>query len=141
MGEQILKDKKLLAKELTGPFIEENNITYLGREGDDYRLKMEGDKKHLNAFGMYHGGILFTLADTAAGLLMIDDGITAVTMQSNVNFVGNINGGPLYTHTRYIHKGTTTYVVEAEVRSDEWTLLLIGTFTFYASKALKIVDL
>ncbi len=136
-----MKDKKLLAKELKGPFIEENNITYLGREGDDYRLKMEGDKKHLNAFGMYHGGRLSTLADTAAGLLMIDDGKTAVTMQSNVNFVGNINGGTLYTHTRYVHKGTTTYVVEAEVRSEDGTLLLIGTFTFYASKALKIVNL
>ena len=107
-------------------FIEENNITYLGREGDDFKLKMEGEEKHLNAFGIYHGGVIFTLADTAAGLLLIDDGITAVTLQSNVNFVGNIKGGPLFTHTRYVHKGTTTYVVEAEVRSEDGTLLLIG---------------
>lgn len=136
-----MTDKNNIARELKGPFIEENNITYLGREGDDFKLKMEGEDKHLNAFGIYHGGVIFTLADTAAGLLLIDDGITAVTLQSNVNFVGNIKGGPLFTHTRYVHKGTTTYVVEAEVRSEDGTLLLIGTFTFYASKALKIVNL
>lgn len=132
-----INEQKLSGSYLKGAFIEENNISFIRRDGDDYVLRMDGDEKHFNAYGTYHGGVLFTLADTAAGLLLIDDNNNSVTLQASVNFLRNTKGGPIFTHTRYLHKGLKTNVIQVEVVTEKEEILFSGTFTFYKVRSLN----
>lgn len=124
---------------LKGPFIENNNISFVKREKDGLIIKMEGQDKHLNGYGIFHGGIFFMLADTAAGLLLIDDGKESVTLQGSMNFIDNTKGGIIYAHAKYVSSGIKNNIIEVKISDKNKKLLAIGTFNFYRVniKALK----
>lgn len=114
-----------------GGFVEDNNIKLLSYEEGNLVLKLECLPKHYNGMGVIHGGVMFLLADTAAGLACIIRGRKSVTISSNMNFIRNITGGSMYTSTRFIHEGGKTSVVEVSIHDEEGKNLAVGIFTFY----------
>ncbi len=64
---------------------------------DDYQATMLNEKevllttkvteKSLNPYGIAHGGFLFTLADSVAGLTTVARGAYSVTLQSNIHYM------------------------------------------------------
>ena len=85
-----------------------------------------------NPLGVPHGGVYFTMADTACGSAMASYGYKAVTMNANYNFFHSANvGGCLTAEAREVKHGRTVCVFEVRITEQDGTLLGTGTFTFY----------
>jgi uncharacterized protein (TIGR00369 family) len=72
--------------------------------------------------GVLHGGIIVTLADSAAGLcafLNLPAGAQGTaTIEGKTNFLAAIRAGTATALARPLHVGSRTVVVETDVRAD-----------------------
>ncbi len=86
----------------------------------------------LNPLGLAHGGVYFTLADSAAGSAMVSKGYAAVTMNASYNFFRGAAVGDIVTaEATEVKSGKTICVFDVRVTNQKSTLLGTGTFTFY----------
>ena len=86
-----------------------------------------------NPMGIPHGGVYFTMADTACGSAMASFGYKAVTMNASYNFFRGANVGDCLTaEAREVKHGKTVCVFEVRITHQNGTLLGTGTFTFYS---------
>ena len=85
-----------------------------------------------NPFGTVHGGLLFTMADCAAGTAIHTDGRTYVTLNSSMNFIANVQPGTTVRAIAQVrHRGRSTCQADVNVISEAGTLLCTGQFTFF----------
>ena len=70
---------------------------------------------------MLHGGVIMTLADSAAGgcaFLNLPDGAAGTaTIEAKTNFLAAARRGTVTAHCRPLHVGSRTIVLETEVRA------------------------
>lgn len=86
----------------------------------------------LNPVGVPHGGVYFSLADTAAGSAMASHGYLAVTVNATYNFLrGGKEGDVLTGEAREIKGGRSLSTFDVRISNQEGVLLGTGTFTFY----------
>ena len=73
--------------------------------------------------GLLHGGVLMALADAAGGACAfanLPEGAAGTsTIESKTNFLRGVRGGTLTATARPLHVGSTTVVVETELRDDD----------------------
>ena len=83
--------------------------------------------------GVLHGGVIMTLADSAgAGCAfsnLPDGALGTSTIESKTNFLGAVKGGSVTARSTALHVGSTTIVVETEVRDDTGRLVAKVTQT------------
>jgi uncharacterized protein (TIGR00369 family) len=83
--------------------------------------------------GVLHGGVIMTLADSAgAGCAfsnLPDGAVGTSTIESKTNFLGAVKGGAITARSIALHVGSTTIVVETEVRDDDGRLVAKVTQT------------
>ena len=93
-----------------------------------------------NPLGVPHGGVYFTMADTACGSAMASHGYKAVTMNASYNFFRSANVGDCLTaEAREVKHGKTVCVFEVRITDQNGALLGTGTFTIYSlSEKLEI---
>ncbi|AWM14826.1 PaaI family thioesterase [Flavobacterium sediminis] len=75
---------------------------------------------HYNPVGSVHGGIVTTILDSAIGCSLLSTlpvKTTFTTLDLKINFVAKINTKTpvLKTHTKIIHQGKTTALLEADL--------------------------
>lgn len=109
----------------------------LGMEVDEIRegycrVEMPLEEKHMNLFGGVHGGAIFALADTAAGMASRSYGKSAVTLSANMNFLAGAPEGAktLYAEATVVRQGRTIIVMDVLVYGEE-RLMANGSITFY----------
>lgn len=86
----------------------------------------------LNPIGRAHGGVYFTMADSAAGSAMVAKGFAAVTVNASYNFFrGAAVGDTVTAEAVEVKTGRTICVFDVRVTDQRGTLLGTGTFTFY----------
>ena len=96
------------------------------------RAVMTLEPRHLNPVGVPHGGVYFSLADTACGSAMASHGYYAVTVNASYNFLRSAKlGDHLVAEARETKPGRTLCFYEVEIRDQAGTLLGNGSFTFY----------
>ncbi|WP_180273181.1 PaaI family thioesterase [Streptococcus suis] len=111
---------------------------------DDYQATMLNEKevllttkvteKSLNPYGMAHGGFLFTLADSVAGLTTVARGSYSVTLQSNIHYMKAAKpGDSLSVIGRCTHDGSRTKVVEVKIENQDKQLLASASFTMFVT--------
>ncbi len=92
-------------------------------EPDEVGLTLDWTPELCTSNGVLHGGALMALADSAgAGIafLNLPDGATGTsTIESKTNFLGAVTEGTVTATARPLHVGSTTIVVETEVRTAE----------------------
>ncbi|HEM6044289.1 TPA: PaaI family thioesterase [Streptococcus suis] len=109
---------------------------------DDYQATMLNEKevlmttkvteKSLNPYGMAHGGFLFTLADSVAGLITVASGSYSVTLQSNIHYMKAAKlGDTLSVIGSCTHDGSRTKVVEVKIENQDKQLLASASFTIF----------
>ncbi len=107
---------------------------------DDYQATMLNEKevllttkvteKSLNPYGMAHGGFLFTLADSVAGLTTVARG----TLQSNIHYMKAAKlGDTLSVIGSCTHDGSRTKVVEVKIENQDKQLLASASFTMFVT--------
>ena len=92
----------------------------------------EGD---MNVHGIPYGGILFTLADSAAGLALGTISSSVITISSSCNFLyGSPEAQRLICHARVRRAGNSIGFISAEVYDDREHLLSTFEFVFGRKK-------
>lgn len=101
------------------------------REGYARATKTVGPDD-LNPVNVPHGGVYFSLADTASGSAMASHGYYAVTVNASYNFLRSGQPGDvLIAVAREVKPGRTLSVFDVQISNQDGVLLGTGTFTFY----------
>lgn len=98
----------------------------LGVEVDEMRpervvMAVDWDRRLTTGGGLLHGGVIMALADSAgaacASVNLPTDATGTSTIESKTNFLGAVrDGGRVVATAVPLHVGSTTIVVETEVR-------------------------
>ncbi len=86
---------------------------------------------HRNPSGMIHGGVLFTLADTTAGIAARADGRMYVTQNAGIQFLAGQRGGTLRAEGTVIHRGRSTCLIRVDITGENGRLLATAELTFF----------
>lgn len=101
-------------------------------EGQGCCAKVKIEPKHHNPYGIVHGGLLYTMADTAAGYTARMLTLSPVTLNSEFHYIKNVPSGVLTARTEILKAGRHILLLRVRVLADEETLLAEGTFTYYS---------
>ncbi len=100
------------------------------REGNSL-LEVEMRKELCNRWGIPHGGVVFTLADTAAGVAAMSAGERrTVTVNANMNYLRcGVSEGKMTARGKTVKAGRSLAFVDVEVFDAADTLVATGQFT------------
>lgn len=94
-------------------------------------LQIKLNDKHMNRYKYVHGGVYFSLADSAAGAILASEYETWVTLNSSFNFIAGCKLGTLNAYATLVSKTRKTCVIDVSVKDSQDTLCAVGTFTMY----------
>ena len=89
---------------------------------------------HLNPWGVAHGGVPFTMMDTAAGVAAQTtgpDGKASVTQSADIHFLRPIFPGRVTAEARVLKAGRNTALVTVDLTDSSGTLLNRGEFEIF----------
>jgi 1,4-dihydroxy-2-naphthoyl-CoA hydrolase len=108
-------------------------ITGRAFDAESIVLALEWRPELCTSNGVLHGGVIMTLADSAgAGCAFFNlpaGAIGTSTIESKTNFLGAVRGGSVTARSTALHVGSSTIVVETEVRDDTGRLVAKVTQT------------
>lgn len=90
------------------------------------------DETHLNLNGVVHGGVLFTMIDTAMGratMTVLDEG-RCTSIEVHLRFLRPATSGLVEAHGTVVRRGRRVVHLESRVHDDAGTLVATGTGTF-----------
>ena len=114
------------------PYLTDNHLAIAHLAPDEAAMTMDVQPHHLNQHGSIHGGYMFLLADTLAGLVALTDGRNYVTQSQSFAFLGPAGLGTLTARGNLVSRGNTVVVVHVEVRREDGKLVGDGNFNMYA---------
>ena len=119
------------------PYNETNGIRAVSIEEGRSTVEVTVLPEHKNIWGMPHGGLLFALADVAAGMAAdsICRGMHIVTAGSSIHFIAaNPDAKLLRAEGRVVKPGRRMIIVQTEIYDENGKHLLTGQFTMYNAK-------
>lgn len=98
------------------------------------RLSLNVDKKHLQFSNQVHGGVIASLADSAAAWAIYGgskmEGVP-VTVEMKINFLKPVTSGKIIAEARNIHKGSKIFVSDVEVKNRKDEVIAKSLVTYY----------
>ena len=96
-------------------------------------VELVSQEKHQNVNGTVHGGILFSLADTAVGAASNSGGRASVTLEGKLNMIrpASVDGERLTAMARELHGGRRTGVYECRILGGSGKLVAEGLYTMF----------
>jgi uncharacterized protein (TIGR00369 family) len=107
-------------------------------------IEIDIEEKHLQPFGLVHGGVFSSIIDAAAFWAIYYDvedqnaGVTTVDLK--LNYLAPATSGKLVAKGRRIKLGKTLGYGEAEVKSDTGKILAHGTSTVMIQPGRGLTD-
>ena len=93
---------------------------------------------HMNPYGVVHGGVVYSLVDTAMGAALVsrlESGERCTTLEIKINYLAAATEGELSAEAAVIQRTKRTGVLEARVRDDGDRLIALATGSFYIQGA------
>ena len=122
-------------------FIDQDRYAhYLGVEicqwGEETaRAKLVLKEHHLNSVNTVHGGVIFSLADSAFSVASNSHGTVAVAIQVCISYFRAVSGGTLYAEAREVSRNPKLATYMIEVTDDSGSLLGVFQGTVYRKSA------
>ena len=95
-------------------------------------MQLEITAQHFNTTARVHGGVIFTLLDSAMGAAVyarLDAHEATATIECKINYTRAVTGGVVECRAKVVHAGTRTMVVDGEVWQDgALVATCLGTF-------------
>lgn len=114
------------------PFTEYLHTKVVPTADGNVHLELKVEEEHTNLYGIIHGGVLMTLADTASGAACLALNKKVVTINLAMDFMHAV---PLTTKIiatgRVLHDGRHTMTCESELKDEEGKLYAKAHGTFY----------
>ena len=124
-----MKDK--IAKIMDNGFYKNNgfDVVELTKEKCimEYQIKESG----LNPYNIVHGGIMFGLADTCAGVLSSVGGRIPVTTNANINYLKEANGSKLLAEATILKEGNKLGYYNVNIYNDQNELVAQANVNMY----------
>jgi acyl-CoA thioesterase len=101
------------------------------------RLSIKIDEKHIQLINTVHGGVIASLADSAAAWAIFgSNGLNGapVTVEMKINFLKPVKSGKLVAEARNIHEGSRIFVSDVEVKNGKGDLIAKSLLTYYLLK-------
>lgn len=114
-----------------------NHIVVRDVDDDSSVVEVEMQPESLNPLGMAHGGLVYSLCDVAAGVILSPKTDNFVTLSGNLYFMRPGRGSKLRCEAKLIKPGRTVNVVETSVYDDSGTMTARGVFEIYAMSSAK----
>lgn len=107
------------------------------------RVSLEVDKRLMHPQQIVHGGVIFTLADTAMSMALmsvVPKGTPFGTVEAKINYLLPVRTGELLAEAVIVHQGRTLAVLESTIYNidgDERRAIarVMGTFSMGRAKA------
>ena len=100
---------------------------------DALRAEMPVDERHLQPFGLLHGGVNVVVSETLGSLgclLTLPEHLHAVGIEVNANHMASVTAGQLVTAAcRPLHTGRRTQVWQTEIRRGDGKLACVSRLT------------
>lgn len=129
--------EKLIKRGENSPFYQLLDMKIEEVKEDYARLSIKIHKKHIQFLKTVHGGVIASLADSAAAWAVYgsnDLKIIPVTVEMKVNFLKPVKSGKLVAEARNIHKGSRIFVSDVEVKDSKGYLIAKSLLTYYVLK-------
>jgi len=98
---------------------------------DEVRCEWEVQERHLQGYGIVHGGVhcgvIETIASVGAHLVAMARGQRVVGLENHTSFIRAVSGGKLTAEARPVTRGRHTQVWEGWVRDADGKLVARGT--------------
>jgi len=104
-------------------------------------LEAPVQEKHMQPYGMVHGGVCASLIDAAcfwAAWTKVEGDIGLTTVELKLNYLAPISEGILIARGRSIKTGRTLCLSEATVENEKGAIIAHGTSTLMVVASLKI---
>ncbi len=104
------------------------------------KIETHIEKKHMNPFNIVHGGVLFSIGDTAMGVAIRTMNLSSVTIDCQINYLKPANKGDIIIGKGQVVKvGRKIIVAQSEILNSKGQKLAILTGTFYnTGKVMEI---
>ena len=126
--------EKLIERGEGSPFYQLLGIKIEEVQKEYARLTMKIGDKHIQFLKTVHGGVIASLADSAAAWAFYGSSNlewVPVTVEMKINFLKPVDSGKLVAEARIIHRGSKIFVADAEVKNSEGSLIAKGLVTYY----------
>ena len=108
----------------------EMGLVITGASTEEVTCEWDVAEKHLQAYGIVHGGVhcgvIETLASIGAALVAMGRGQRVVGLENNTSFIRAVRSGRLQATARPVTRGRSSQVWEAWVRDPEGQVVAQG---------------
>lgn len=118
-------------------FVNASDVEIIEEENGEIITRVKLVDKHKNPYGTAHGGLLYTMADAAAGFASCKVAELPVTLHSDFHFIKNRKEGVITARAKLLQKGGHIILLRVSVESEDGELLAEGTFTYFESYRRK----
>jgi uncharacterized protein (TIGR00369 family) len=106
------------------------DVVILSATPDEVTCRWTVQEKHLQGFGIVHGGVhcgvVESLASIGAALVARARGQRVAGLENNTSFIRAVRGGVLTGSAKPVTRGRTSQVWEAWIRDDQGRLVAQG---------------
>ena len=114
------------------PFVEYLHIQVQPLPSGEVRLELPIDEVHTNLYGIAHGGVLMTMADTAMGAVCLACNKKVVTISLTTDFLHAVPlTAKVVATAKVLHDGRHTMTCECELKSEEGKIFAKAHGNFY----------
>ncbi len=114
-------------------FAEEIGTEWIDLDPDNARARIKVEPRHLQPFGVVHGGVYASLAESICSAATYDavrsEGMVALGQSNDTNFLRPISDGHVNALARTRHRGRTTWLWDVEITDDEQRLCALVRMT------------
>lgn len=137
MSERINENLTELQKQIIrfyhhNTFLDYIHVEIVPTNDGQVRLELAADEPHMNLYGIVHGGVLMTMADTAMGAACMVYNKKVVTISLSMEFMHAV---PLtqriLTSATVLHNGSRTMTCECGILSNEGKMFAKAHAIFY----------
>jgi len=108
-------------------------------ENGECEMVLDVDERHMSIAERVHGGVFFTMVDTAMGRAVtstLDQERGCATIEAKINYFRPVQAGRVRAIARCTNKSRRTAYTEAEIRDDEGRLIAKATGTFMLTETM-----
>lgn len=123
----------LFQKRIKNTFNEHIGIEFVAYEDGYCKTKLKVRPEFINPIGGLHGGLLYTIADSTAGVAAVHlgSGNTVTTVNGDMQFMRPaLNLDYIFAEARIVKDGKRLVFLDVYVTDKEGTILAKGNFTF-----------
>jgi 1,4-dihydroxy-2-naphthoyl-CoA hydrolase len=114
-------------------FAEEIGTRWIDFDPDNARAEIAVEKRHLQPFGIVHGGVYATLAESICSAATYnavrEDGMVAMGQSNDTTFLRSIGEGKITATAKTRHRGRTTWVWDVEMTDGEGRVCALSRMT------------